>query len=145
MQKTWMAKSSKEEEINRDWYLADASQWSLGRIASKVAEILQGKNKPTYTPHVDTGDNVVIINASRVNVTGNKLEDKFYYRHSGYLGNMKKKNLEELLEEKPTVPLKEAVRRMLPKNKLSEKMLKRLKIFPEEDHPYEDVDFQDID
>lgn len=144
MQKTWMAKSSEEEEIERDWYLADASQWSLGRIASRIAEILQGKHKPIYTPHVDLGDNVVVINAKEVNITGNKLEEKFYYKHSGYLGNMKERSLEELLEEKPTVPLKEAVRRMLPKNKLAREMIKRLRVYPGADHPHGDVEFEKI-
>lgn len=145
MQKTWMAKSSEEEEIERDWYLADASRWSLGRIASRIAKILQGKNKPVYTPHVDVGDHVVVVNAAEVRITGNKLEDKYYYEHSGYLGNMKERNLEELLEEEPTIPIKEAVRRMLPKNKQAREMLKRLKIYPDADHPHGDIEFKKIE
>ncbi len=145
MQKTWMAKSSEEEEIERDWYLADASRWSLGRIASRIAKILQGKNKPIYTPHVDVGDHVVVVNAAEVRITGNKLEDKYYYEHSGYLGNMKESNLEELLEEEPTTPIKEAVRRMLPKNKQARKMLKRLKVYPDADHPHGDIEFKEVE
>lgn len=126
----------KEEEIAREWYLVDARGKVLGRLASKVARILSGKDKPIYTPHLDTGDFVVIINARNIRVTGKKQEEKIYYRHSGYPGALKKKPFKNLIEEKPEEIIRRAVKGMLPKNKLGRKMLKKLKVYPGASHPH---------
>lgn len=137
MQGTYMAKKEEMgEKWARKWYLVDAEDKVLGRLASKIAKILQGKHKPIYTPHVDTGDYVVIINAGKIKLTGNKLEQKIYRSYSGYPGGLKEVKLDRVLKEKPTLPIKVAVERMLPKNKLSRKMLKKLKIYPDEEHPH---------
>ncbi|MCD6221566.1 50S ribosomal protein L13, partial [bacterium] len=109
----------------------------LGRVATKIAEILMGKNKPTYTPNVDTGDFVVVINAEKVKVTGKKLLDKVYYKHSGYLGGLKKETLFSLLNRKPEFVIKHAVKGMLPKNKLARRMIKKLKIYRGCQHPHQ--------
>lgn len=138
MQKTYMAKKEEmDEQWTRKWYLVDAEDQVLGRLASRIAEILQGKHKPIYTPHVDTGDYIVVINAGKIRVTGNKLEQKLYRSYSGYPGGLKEVDLEHVLKENPTLPLKMAVKRMLPKNKLGRKMLKKLKVFPGEEHPHQ--------
>ncbi len=145
MQNTWMAKKEEVDDKDRDWYIVDAKGKPLGRLASRVATILQGKHKATYTPHVDTGDFVVVVNASDVRLTGSKPEQKMYYSHSDYLGNLHKKSYGELLEEDSLIPIQEAVRRMMPKNKLADKMLKKFKPYKGEDHPHSSKEFQELD
>ncbi len=127
----------KREEVKRDWVLVDASGQILGRLASKIARILMGKHKPTYTPHIDSGDFVVVLNASKIKVTGKKLRDKIYYHHSGYPGGLKEIRLEELLKNHPERVIYLAVKRMLPKNKLQAKRLRRLKIYSGSEHPHQ--------
>ena len=127
----------KKDEVKRKWYLIDAEGKILGRLASKIAEILMGKNKPTYTPNVDTGDFVIVINAEKVKVTGKKLLDKVYYKHSGYLGGLKKETLFSLLNRKPEFVIKHAVKGMLPKNKLARRMIKKLKVYRGPQHPHQ--------
>jgi len=145
MQNTWMAKKEEITDEDRDWYIVDAENKPLGRVATRVATILQGKHKPTYTPHVDTGDFVVVLNAADVKLTGNKDEQKFYYSHSDYLGNLHEKSYGELLEENSLIPMKEAVRRMMPKNKLAKEMMKKFKPYKDEDHPHVDKDFEEVE
>ena len=132
--KTYMAKKG---EIERKWYVVDASDKIVGRLATKIATILRGKHKPVYTPHVDTGDFVIVINAEKVKFTGNKLDKKFYYRHSGYIGGLKEISAKDLLEKKPEEIIKLAVKGMLPKGRLGRKLLKKLKIYKGENHPHE--------
>lgn len=144
MQKTWMAKQEEVEDAERDWYFVDASGIPLGRLASEIATVLQGKHKPTYTPHVDVGDYVVVVNSGEVSLTGNKKDQKKYYRHSGYLGNLSQVSYRELLEEDPILPIKEAVRRMMPKNTLAREMMKKLKLYEDEDHPHDSVEFKEL-
>ncbi len=127
----------KKTEIKKKWLLVDAEGKILGRLASKIAQILSGKNKPIYTPFLDTGDFVVVINAKKVKVTGNKEKKKIYYHYSGYPGGMKEIVYEKLLEKKPTVIIQKAVRGMLPKNKLRRKMLKKLKIYAGTKHRHQ--------
>ncbi|HOV21635.1 MAG TPA: 50S ribosomal protein L13 [Candidatus Ratteibacteria bacterium] len=134
MEKTSVAK---KEKIKRNWYVVDAEGKILGRLASKVAGILMGKNKPIYTPNVDTGDFVIVINADKIKVTGKKLVDKIYYKHSGYLGGLKKENLFSLLNRKPEFVIKHAVWGMLPKNKLGRQMIKKLKVYRGTNHHHE--------
>jgi len=124
----------KKEEVTRNWYEIDAEGKILGKIATEIAVRLMGKHKPSYTPHVDGGDYVVVINADKFAVTGNKMLDKKYYRHSGYPGGLKVRNLEEMLEKKPTEIIRKAVERMLPKNKLGNQMINRLKIYTGNEH-----------
>src|SRR4030065_1225319 len=119
----------KNEEIERKWYLIDARDKNLGRLCTGIARILRGKNKPTFTPHLDCGDFVVVINADKIKVTGNKLEDKKYYRHSGYVGNLKVTNLKNKMEKSPEFVIRNAVKGMLPHNILGRKILKKLKIY----------------
>ncbi len=133
-QKTYMAKP---QEVERRWYVVDAKDKVVGRLASRIAMVLMGKHKPHYTPHLDTGDFVVVINASRVRFTGRKWEQKCYYRHSGYPGGLKVKRAREVLEKNPEEILRHAVRGMLPKNHLGRKLLKKLKIYPGEAHPHQ--------
>jgi len=132
--KSYMAKPG---EVEQNWVLVDADGQVFGRLASKVASILNGKTKPEYTPHVDVGDHVIIINAEKVIFTGKKLEQKFYYRHSGYPGGLKKTSYKELMDKKPEFALYEAVRRMLPKNKLGRKMLKKLRVYRGAEHNHD--------
>ena len=127
----------KKEQIEPKWYMIDANGEILGRLAVKVATIIRGKNKPTFTPHVDTGDYVVIVNAGKVRLTGNKLKDKIYYRHTGYPGGIRKISAEKLLQKKPEEVLKKAIKGMLPKNSLGRKILKKAKIYASADHPHE--------
>lgn len=129
--KTYMAKPG---EVESNWILVDAAGQVFGRVASQVATILNGKNKPEYTPHVDVGDHVIVINAEQVVFTGNKLDQKFYYRHSGYPGGLKKTSYRELMDKKPEFAMYEAIRRMLPKNKLGRKMLKKLRVYKGGEH-----------
>jgi large subunit ribosomal protein L13 len=128
---------AKESEIKRNWYLIDAAGLPLGRLASEIARILRGKHKPIYTPHVDTGDFVVVINAEQVALTGNKLQQKYYYRHSGYPGGLKKTRYDEVLQKNPAFVLQLAVKRMLPANRLGRAMLKKLKVYAGSKHPHQ--------
>jgi large subunit ribosomal protein L13 len=132
--KTYVPKAS---EISQDWYLVDANDQNLGRLASQIASILLGKHKPTYTPGVDTGDFVVVINCERVRVTGNKLDDKKYYRHSLYPGGLKEITLRKQLIVHPDRVLRSAVWGMLPKNKIGRQLIKKLKLYAGPDHPHE--------
>ena len=128
--------SIRAEEITRDWYLIDANNQVLGRLASTVAQILRGKNKPYFTPHMDMGDFVVIINAEKVKVTGNKEADKTYFRHSGYPGGITEVNLKNVRQQHPEKIITNAVKGMLPHNSLGRKLLKHLKIYVTEVHPH---------
>ncbi|MCL2002100.1 50S ribosomal protein L13 [Candidatus Saccharibacteria bacterium] len=128
--------SQKPAEISRAWYLVDASDNNLGRVAVVVANLISGKNKVTVTPHVDNGDFVIVVNAAKVGITGDKLTSKKYHRHSGYIGNIKSKSLKELMETNPERVITEAVRGMLPKNKLMDARLARLKVFAGPDHAH---------
>jgi len=128
---------TKSEDIQRDWYVVDASGQTLGRLASEVAQIVRGKHKPIYSPSVDVGDYVIVVNADKIHVTGRKLDQKKYYRHSGYPGGIKEVPLRKMLEEHPTRVIEHAVRGMLPKNRLGRKMLKKLKVYAGSEHPHE--------
>lgn len=134
MKKTF---SAKKEEVQRDWYVVDASDKVLGRLATQIANILRGKNKPIFTPHVDTGDFVVVINADKVRLTGRKWEQKTFYRHSGYPGGLKSITAAKIKDKKPEFLIKHAVKGMLPHNKLGNKQIKKLKIFAGPDHKHE--------
>ena len=129
--------NAKPGEIERRWYVVDAEGKTLGRLATQIADTLRGKTKPQYTPHVDTGDFVVVVNAEKIAVTGKKLEEKIYYRHSGYPGGLKERTLREQLERRPTEVLRQAVKGMLPKNRLAARQLTKLKIYAGPDHPHE--------
>ena len=128
--------SQKSSEIKREWYLIDASTLPLGKLAVIIADKLMGKSKVTYTPHIDNGDYVVVINAKNLKVTGNKMTDKKYYRHSGFPGGLTELKLEEVIEKDPSVAIKEAVKGMLPKNKLAADRLARLRIFDGAEHTH---------
>lgn len=137
MQKTYMAK--KEDAgvtFRRDWLVVDATDQPLGRLASKLALVLQGKHKPMYTPFFDVGDYVIVVNADRVRLTGKKWDQKMHYRHSGYVGHLTATPYREVQTRHPEIPIKVAVRRMLPKNELGRRMLRKLKIYPGPDHPH---------
>jgi len=121
---------------NKDWYIIDAEEAVLGRLASKIATILKGKHKPSYLPYVDNGDYIVVINAKNLNVTGNKLENKIYYKHTGYIGNMKKTTLGEVVKKDPSIAIKNAVKGMLPKNPLGRSMIKKLKVYNNDEHDH---------
>jgi large subunit ribosomal protein L13 len=121
--------SAKPAEVRRAWYLIDAEGKTLGRLASECARRLRGKHKPTYTPHVDTGDYLVIVNAEKVRVTGNKMSDKMYYRHTGYIGNLRSASLEQMLDKHPERVIQFAVKGMLPRNPLGRAMIKKMKVF----------------
>ncbi len=123
------------KDVNKKWYLIDAQGRSIGRVAVQAAMILRGKNKPTFSPHVNMGDNVIIINTAMVKTTGKKIQQKIYYRHSGYVGNMKKTVLADMLTSKPEYAMQHAVRLMLPKNKLGRKMLKGLRVYGDDKYP----------
>ena len=126
----------KKEEVKREWYIVDAKDKVLGRLASKLAYILQGKHRPDYTPHVDQADFIVVINAEKIKLTGKKLDQKVYWRHSGYMGGLKLETARKLLERKPEQLIYLAVKRMLPKNRMRKKLLKKLKIYAGESHPH---------
>lgn len=128
---------AKKETVTHDWYVIDAAGKTLGRLATQIASRLRGKHKPIYTPHVDTGDFIVVINAEKVRLTGNKLEDKKYYRHTGYPGGLREQNAADLLKKKPTSLLQFAIKGMLPKNTLGRAMYKKLKIYTGASHPHE--------
>ena len=125
-----------KEDINQDWILVDAKDKTLGRLATKIANRLRGKHKPEFTPNSDLGDYVVVINSDFINVTGNKLSQKKYYRHTGYPGGIKEKNLEKVLEETSEEAIKSAVKGMLPKNKLGRQVIRKLKIYKDDSHPH---------
>jgi large subunit ribosomal protein L13 len=129
--------NAKPGEIARDWYLVDAEGQTLGRLATRLADMLRGKGKPQYTPHVDTGDFVVVVNAEKIAVTGNKLDDKMYYRHSGYPGGLKERTLREQLSRRPEEVLRKAVKGMLPRNRLARQQLTKLKIYAGPEHPHD--------
>jgi large subunit ribosomal protein L13 len=131
--KTYMAKP---ETVERQWCLIDARGQVLGRLASEIARILRGKNKAVFTPHVDTGDFVIVVNAAEIRLTGNKLSDKYYYRHSGYPGGIKGMSASEMLAKKPEEVINLAVRGMLPKNKLARRLMKKLKVYAGAEHPH---------
>jgi large subunit ribosomal protein L13 len=129
--------SAKPAEIRRDWYLVDAEGKTLGRLASEIARRLKGKHKPIFTPHIDTGDYIVVINAEKVAVTGNKLKDKMYHQHTGYIGNLKSISLEKQLQKAPERVLETAVKGMLPRNPLGRAMMKKLRIFAGPEHTHQ--------
>ena len=129
--------SAKPGEITREWYLVDAEGKTLGRLATQIADTLRGKRKPQYTPHVDTGDFVIVVNAEKIHVTGNKLDQKRYYRHSGYPGGLRSRTLREQLDRRPTEVLRVAVKGMLPKNRLARQQITKLKIYAGPEHPHE--------
>ncbi len=131
--KTFMAK---KDEVERKWYVVDATNKVLGRLASQIAKKLRGKDKPIFTPHVDTGDFVIVVNAEKVRLTGKKWDKKIYYHHSGYMGGLKQITAKELLKKKPEELIRHAVKGMLPKNRLGRKLLKKLKIYAGPDHPH---------
>lgn len=131
MRTTYIAKPA---EVERKWYVVDAEGQTLGRLASEVAKILRGKHKPIYTPHVDTGDHVIIINADKIVVTGKKLDQKIYAHHTGYAGGLKERTLRQMLDKKPEEVLKEAIRGMLPKNTLGRKMFTKLRVYAGPEH-----------
>lgn len=129
--------SAKPGEVERKWYLIDATGKPLGRLASEIAKRLRGKHKPQFTPHVDTGDHIVVINAGRVAVTGDKKNTKLYHRHSGYIGNLKTTSLKEMLERHPERAIEVAVKGMLPRNRLGRAMLRKLRVYAGEQHGHE--------
>ncbi len=128
---------TKPSEIERKWYVVDATDHTLGRLSSEIAAILRGKHKPTFSTHIDTGDNVIVINADKVKVTGKKLDQKIYYKHSDYVGGLKETTLKEMLVKKPEDVIKLAVKGMLPKNALGRNQLKKLKVYNTAEHGHE--------
>jgi large subunit ribosomal protein L13 len=133
MERTYIPK---KEDIKRQWYIVDARDKVLGRLASRVAIILRGKHKPIYTPHIDTGDGVIVVNASQIRVTGRKSKQKLYRRHSGYPGGFREVPFEVMLSKKPTKVIELAVRRMMPKGALGDDMFKKLKVYADDKHPH---------
>jgi large subunit ribosomal protein L13 len=133
MQRTWTAK---QNEIERRWYVVDAEGQTLGRLATQIADTLRGKRKPEYTPHIDTGDFVIVVNAEKIAVTGKKLDDKIYYRHSGYPGGLRQRTLGEQLARRPTEVIRKAVKGMLPRNRLARQQLTKLKVYAGPEHPH---------
>ena len=129
--------SVKPSDVKREWYLVDAEDKTLGRLASEIAKVLRGKNKPIYTPHLDTGDYVIVVNAEKIHVTGRKLDQKFYHRYSGYPGGLTSISLREQLEKHPTRVIRSAVWGMLPHNRLGRAMIKKLKVYAGDSHPHE--------
>jgi large subunit ribosomal protein L13 len=131
--KTWNAKPG---EVARKWYVVDAEGKTLGRLATQIADTLRGKRKPEYTPHVDTGDFVVVVNAEKIVATGNKRDEKMYHRHSGYPGGLRRRTLGEMLERRPTEVIRKAVKGMMPRNRLSRAQLTKLKVYAGPEHPH---------
>jgi large subunit ribosomal protein L13 len=129
--------SAREQDVQRDWHVIDAQGQTLGRLATQVATLLRGKHKPYYTPHVDCGDYVIVVNAEKIHVTGNKMSQKIYYRHSGYPGGLKEVTLRDQLQKFPGRVVEQAVRGMLPKNRLGRRMFKKLKVYAGPDHPHQ--------
>jgi len=124
------------ETVKRDWYVVDAAGKTLGRMATEIARRLRGKHKPVYTPHVDTGDYIVVVNASQVRVTGNKAKDKIYYKHTGYIGNLKSISFEKLRDKQPERIIEQAVKGMLPKGPLGRAMLRKMRVYPGAEHDH---------
>jgi large subunit ribosomal protein L13 len=131
--KTFVAKPSDRQ---RDWYVVDASGKTLGRLATQIADVLRGKRKPAYTPHIDTGDFVIVVNASRIAVTGNKRADKLYHRHSGYPGGLRTRTFEQMITRRPEEVIRLAVKGMMPRNRLARKQLTKLKVYAGPEHPH---------
>jgi large subunit ribosomal protein L13 len=131
--KTYVANA---EDRQRDWVVVDASGQTLGRLATQIADVLRGKRKPEYTPHVDTGDFVIVINAEKISVTGKKLSDKLYHRHSGYPGGLKTRTLQEQLDRRPEEVIRKAVKGMLPRNRLARRQITKLKVYAGPEHPH---------
>ena len=131
--RTYVANS---QDRQRDWLIVDATGLTLGRLSTQIADVLRGKRKPTYTPHVDTGDFVIVVNAEKISVTGNKRADKKYYRHSGFPGGLKVRTLEEQLERRPEEVIRHAVKGMLPRNRLARKQMTKLKVYAGPEHPH---------
>ena len=125
------------KDINREWYVVDASDKILGRLAAQIAHRLRGKHKPEFAPHMDNGDFIIVVNCEKIRVTGNKLADKMYYRHSGYVGGLKETTLEKLLDSKPHLALMHAVKGMLPKNRLGRVMMTKLRVYAGQEHPHQ--------
>ena len=132
-------------EVERKWFVVDAENKVLGRLASEIATRLRGKHKPNFSPHMDVGDFIVVVNADKVKLTGNKLDDKIYYRHSGYMGGIKEQTAKEVLAKKPEELIRMAVKGMLPKNKLGRQQLKKLKIYAGSDHPHQAQKPEELD
>ena len=132
--KTWNAKPN---EVERKWWVVDATDQTLGRLATQIATTLRGKDKPQYTPHVDTGDFVVVLNSEKINIKGNKASDKMYYRHTGFFGGLKETTYKEMLDKDPGFIIQNAVQGMLPKNKLSNQIIKKLKVYRGTEHPHD--------
>ena len=128
--------TAKPQDIRRDWFLVDATDKTLGRLATEVASRLRGKHKPMFTPHMDTGDHIVVVNAEKIKVTGNKLEDKYYHRHTGYIGNLKSVKLSTVLDTHPERAIQSAVKGMLPKNPLGRAMFRKLHVYAGPEHPH---------
>ena len=126
----------KKETVKRDWYVIDAEGVSLGRLATRVADVLRGKHKPTYTPNIDCGDFVIVVNASKVNLTGNKLDDKIYYNHSGYTGGLRERTAKEMVEKYPVEMIERAVKGMIPKTRLGRQVIKKLFVYEGAEHPH---------
>ncbi len=129
--------TTKKDDIERQWFVVDATDQTLGRMSSQIASILRGKHKPIFSPHMDTGDYVIVVNAEKIHVTGNRLDEKMYHHHSGYPGGLRSRTLRQMLASKPEEVIYEAVRRMLPKNNLGRHMLKKLKVYAGPEHPHE--------
>jgi large subunit ribosomal protein L13 len=136
--------TAKPKEIEQRWYLVDAEGQTLGRLATRIADTLRGKRKPQYTPHVDTGDFVIVVNAEKIAVTGNKLAQKRYYRHSGYPGGLRSRTLAEQLERRPTEVIRKAVKGMLPRNRLARRQITKLKVYAGPEHPHAAQDPQPL-
>lgn len=132
-----ITQSAREQDVQHDWYVVDAQGQTLGRLATQIATILKGKNKPSYTPHVDCGDYVVVVNAEKIHVTGQKMTQKKYYRHSGYPGGLKEVTLRDQLDKFPNRVVEAAVRGMLPHNRLGRRMFKKLKVYAGPNHPHD--------
>ena len=126
----------KKETVKRDWYVIDAEGVNLGRLATRVADVLRGKHKPTFTPHIDCGDFVIVVNASKVNLTGNKLNDKIYYNHSGYTGGLRERTAKEMKEKYPVEMIERAVKGMIPHNRLGRQVAKKLFVYEGAEHPH---------
>lgn len=134
MKNTYM---QRKEDLERTWYVIDAEGQNLGRLATKVANVLRGKHKPTYTPHIDCGDYVIVVNASKINLTGNKLDQKIYYNHSGYTGGLRERTARVMKESYPVEMVEKAVKGMLPKGRLGRQMYKKLFVYADESHPHQ--------
>ncbi|MFP4661198.1 MAG: 50S ribosomal protein L13 [Halanaerobiales bacterium] len=139
---TYMAKTN---EVDRQWYVVDATDKTLGRLSTRIAEILRGKHKPTYTPHVDTGDFVIVINAEKIHLTGKKWDQKKYYRHSGYPGGIKETVYKKLVQRKPELIIEKAVKGMIPHTKLGRQVIKKLKVYAGPEHPHQAQQPQELE